>query len=82
MNIIEEDNEFNIYNFKSIITYLQENVIQILLMILVFFIIYIVDYISNVNAILMSQMNIIPHQLQNNIKINKKIIKKRKMSKK
>jgi len=75
-NIIEEDTEFNIYNFKSIINYLQENVIQILLIILVFFIIYIVDYISNVNAILMSQMNIIPQQLQNNIKKNNK---KRKM---
>jgi hypothetical protein len=72
MDIIEEDNEFNIYNFKTIIIYLQENFIQILLIILVFFIIYIVDYISNVNAILMSQMNIVPQQLQNNIKINKK----------
>ena len=70
--IIEEDNEFSIYNLKSIIIYLQENIIQIILLILVFVIIFIVDYISNVNTIQMSQMNVIPQQSQNNIKIHKK----------
>ena len=73
MDIIEEDNEFSIYNIKSIIIYLQENIIQIILLILVFVIIFIVDYISNVNTIIMSQINVIPQQSQNNIKKRKNV---------
>lgn len=79
MDIIEEDNDFSIYNFNSIINYIKDNFVQILLLILVFFIIFIVDYIANINTIIISQMNIIPQQqTQNNVKI----IKRRKMSKK
>ena len=56
MEIIEEDNEFSIYDFNSIINYTKENFFQILLLFLVFFIIYLVDYISNINTII-SQIN-------------------------
>lgn len=57
MDIIEEDNDFSIYNVISIINYIKEHFIQILLLILVFFIVYTVDHISNINAMIMSQMN-------------------------
>jgi hypothetical protein len=39
-------------DLNSIITYIKENIIQILLLVLVFIIIYVVDHISNINSIL------------------------------
>jgi hypothetical protein len=56
MDIIEEDNHFFVYNFNSIINYIKDNPVQILLLTLVFFIIYVVDHISNINAIIMTQI--------------------------
>lgn len=71
MDTIEEDNEFSIYNFNSIINYIKDNYIQLLLLCLVFFIIYIVHYITDLNTILMSQMNIIPAQQNQKLKGHK-----------
>lgn len=67
-----EDNEFSIYDFHSIKNYVTDNFVQILLLFLVFLIIYAVDYISNINTIIMAQMN--------NISIHKP--KTRKISRK
>ena len=58
--MIEDDSDLSIYDFNSIIDYIKNNIIQILLLILVFFIIYTVDYISNINTILMTTSSMIP----------------------
>lgn len=82
---IEQDNDFSIYNLKSIINYIHNNLVQILLFVLVFIIIYIVDHISNINAMLMSPNNYI-YGLNNNntkkISTIKNNVKNRKISKK
>jgi hypothetical protein len=56
----DEYEELSIWNIKSIMDYIKENFIQILLFISVFIIIYIVDYISNINAVLFSMPPPIP----------------------
>jgi len=51
MNIdYDEDDESLWFNIKSTINYLITNYYKFILLILVFFIIYFVDYISNINA--------------------------------
>ena len=60
--MIEDDSDLSIYDFNSIIDYIKNNIIQILLLILVFFIIYTVDYISNINTMLMAPISMIPSQ--------------------
>lgn len=52
------DNEdLSIYNINSIIHFIKTNIIQILLLILVFVIIYTVDYISNINAMIFTMQS-------------------------
>jgi len=53
MEIIEEDNDFSIYDFNSVMNYIKNHFVQILLLILVVVIIYTIDHISNINAMLM-----------------------------
>lgn len=74
----DEYEELSIWNIKSIIDYIKENFIQILLFISVFIIIYIVDYISNINAVLFSMPSPIP--VVNNKKLQP--LKRRKNFKK
>jgi len=64
--------EISIWNLNSIINYLKDNFIQILLLILVFVIIYTVDYISNINTMIFSNTQALPILKQ------KKIIQKYK----
>jgi len=56
----EDYEELSIWDLNSIINYIKDNYIQFLLLILVFFIIYIVDYISNINAMIFSMPSPIP----------------------
>ena len=77
---IEQDNDFSIYNLKSIINYIRNNLVQILLFVLVLIIIYIVDHISNINAMLMVSNNYISGV--NNTTKQISSIKNRKISKK
>ena len=56
----EEYQELSIWNLNSIIEFVKENFIQILLLILVFIIIYTVDYISNLNAVIFAIQTPIP----------------------
>ena len=58
--MINDESDLSIYDFNSIINYVKNNYIQILLLFLVFCIIYIVDYISNINAMLMTPISILP----------------------
>ena len=58
--MIDDDSDLSIYDFNSIINYIKNNIIQILLLILVFLIIYTVDYISNINTMLMTTSSMIP----------------------
>ena len=72
--MIDDEPELSIYDFNSIINYIKNNFVQLLLLVFVFFIIYIVDYISNINTILMSpisMMPVIPQQQLQKIKIPK-----------
>lgn len=74
MEMIDDEPELSIYDFNSIINYIKNNFVQLLLLVFVFFIIYIVDYISNINTIIMSpisMMHIIPQQQLQKIKIPK-----------
>jgi dolichyl-phosphate-mannose--protein O-mannosyl transferase len=74
MEMIDDEPELSIYDFNSIINYIKNNFVQLLLLVFVFFIIYIVDYISNINTILMSpisMMPVIPQQQLQKIKIPK-----------
>ena len=74
MEMIDDEPELSIYDFNSIINYIKNNFVQLLLLVFVFFIIYIVDYISNINTIIMSpisMMPVIPQQQLQKIKIPK-----------
>ena len=66
------DNELSIWNINSIINYIKDYYIQLLLLLLVPIIIYIVDYVSNINAILFGIPSAIPglsgQQQKKNIK--------------
>ena len=62
--MIDDESDLSIYDFNSIINYIKNNSIQFLLLILVFFIIYTVDYISNMNAMIMAPISIIPSMPQ------------------
>lgn len=76
--MIDDEPDLSIYDFKSIINYIKNNFIQILLLLLVFLIIYTIDQISNINTMLMTPIAMMPGITQPQIKIPKK----RKMSKK
>lgn len=55
----EFEEELSIWNFNSILNYIKQNFIQILLLFLVFVIIYIVDHLSNINATIFSMPSVI-----------------------
>jgi hypothetical protein len=87
MNIdYDEHDESLWFNVKSTINYLITNYYKFILLILVFFIIYFVDHISNINTFIYSGQVIPgltslktptpPLQTQNKIKFNKKNKKK------
>ncbi len=76
--MIDDEPDLSIYDFNSIINYIKNNFIQILLLLFVFLIIYTIDYISNINNMLMTPISMIPSIVQEPIKM----LKKRKMSKK
>ena len=80
MEMTGDDYDVSIYDFNSIITYIKNNFIQILLLFAVFVIIYTVDYISNINAMMMTQVNYMNTQPQPKLQINHS--KGRKISKK
>jgi hypothetical protein len=78
MEMIDDEPDLSIYDFNSIINYIKNNFIQILLLLFVFLIIYTVDQISNINTMLMAPITMMPSIAQEPIKM----LKKRKMSKK
>lgn len=53
INYENYEEDFSFYNINSIIYFIKNNVIQIFLLLLVFLIIYLVDYISNINNMLL-----------------------------
>jgi hypothetical protein len=54
------DDELSIWNMNSIVTYMKDNFIQILMLLSVFVIIYVVDHISNINSAVFSMPSAIP----------------------
>ena len=71
----DEIQEYTFDNFESIIKYIQNHSIQILMLLTVFIIIFVIDHISNINAILFGIPSAIPNmppQTNTNAKINKK----------
>jgi hypothetical protein len=82
----KDDYDFSIWNIHSVINYIKEHFIQLLLLLLVPIIIYTVDHIANINAMIFSLPSAIPGlPPQNNklpIKANVKIPKKRGILKK
>ena len=60
MNINSEDADIDFFDVNSIIQYILSNYTQFLLLLVVFVIIYVVDYISNVNNILFSATQMMP----------------------
>ena len=78
-----ENEEFNINDINSVLTFIKGNLLQIFLFILVFIIIYIVDCISNFNAMIFAMPSPIP-VIQPQVKIDQdtkihKNIRKRKI---
>jgi len=71
------EDDFSFYNINSLIDFVKNNIIQILLFLLVFVIIYIVDHISNINTMLM-----VMQQQQEPAKVMKKSKLKFKKSRK
>ena len=80
--MIDDESDLSIYDFNSIINYIKNNFIQILLLLLVFFIIYLVDQISNINTMIMTPISMIPGIPQQTKNPPIKMPKGRKMSKK
>ena len=81
--MIDDEPELSIYDFNSIINYIKNNFIQILLLLFVFLIIYTIDQISNINAIIMAPITMMPSQKMLTPQLNHiKIPKRRKISKK
>ena len=78
--MIYDEHDLSIYDFNSIINYIKNNFIQILLLLFVFLIIYTIDQISNINTMLMTQISMIPSITKQSQQIN--MPKKLKMSKK
>ena len=60
MNETNEDSDIDFFDMNSIIQYILSNYTQFLLLLFVFVIIYVVDYISNVNNILFSATQMMP----------------------
>jgi hypothetical protein len=50
--------EFSIWNINSVLGHIKDNIMSFILLICVFFIIYIVDYLSNYNMMLMTMASI------------------------
>ena len=82
MEINNDEYNLSIYYFNSTINYIKNNFIQLLLLGLVFFIIYIVDYISNINTMLMSQISMMSSMTTQIQMPQIKMSKPRKISKK
>jgi hypothetical protein len=79
-----DNDEFagDIYNWNvhTIIKYVKVHYMQFLLLILVFIIIYVVDHISSINAIIFTMPSIIPGPSTNSV-ISTKIKKSKKLKK-
>ena len=78
MNSVNNMNSVNIWDINSIINYLINHYDKFLLLILAFFIIYIVDHISNINAAIYGVQSVIPNVTSNNITNSNNIIKTKK----
>jgi|LakMenEpi03Aug12_release.lakeMendotaPanAssembly.Ray.scaffolds.fasta_scaffold458472_2 hypothetical protein len=50
--------EFSIWNINSVLGHIKDNIVSFILLICVFFIIYIVDHLSNYNMMLMTMASI------------------------
>ena len=50
--------EFSIWNINSVLGHIKDNIVSFILLICVFFIIYIVDRLSNYNMMLMTMASI------------------------
>jgi hypothetical protein len=72
------EKESSIWDINTIIDFIKNNYIQILMFLSVFVIIYIVDYISNINAVLFGLPSAVPglpsppnnQQKKTNVNIN------------
>ena len=73
--------ELNIYNINSIFNFITKNYIQIFLLILVFIIIYIVDHISNINAVIFGLPSPIPNASQQQMQAKNQQPQKQKTQK-
>lgn len=56
------DDDFSFWNFNSVVNFYKDKYFQIFLFFSVFVIIYVVDYISNMNAMIFAAPSIIPKQ--------------------
>ena len=54
------DESFSFWNFNSVINFYKDKHFQIFLLLLVFGIIYVVDHISNINAMIFAMPSAIP----------------------
>lgn len=60
------ESESSVWDIKTTIDFIKNNYIQILMFLSVFVIIYVVDYISNINAVLFGLPSAVPGLPANN----------------
>lgn len=54
------ENELSIWDINTIVDFIKNNYIQIIMFLSVFIIIYVVDYISNINSVLFGLPSAVP----------------------
>lgn len=54
------DDNFSFWNFNSVVNFYKDKYLQIFLFFSIFVIIYVVDYISNMNAMIFAMPSVIP----------------------
>lgn len=57
---INDNDDFDVWNIKSIISHINSNKLGFLLLCIVFFIIYAIDYINNLNSGIFGMSNSVP----------------------
>jgi hypothetical protein len=70
---MEELDDFSVWNINSVLTHIKDNMVPFILLICVFFIIYLVDRLTNYNMALMAASASMP-----SMQVIQHVIKKRK----
>ena len=79
---IDSYEDFSIWNIRSVMDYFKDNIAKLFLLVMVFVIVYVVDYLNNLNSMVALQttipgLNNITQQIKGHEKLKKRIKKTR-----